>query len=1033
MTPGRLCTACPAELPVQARFCPSCGERVRLEGGLEIRKTVTVLFCDLVGSTLLSRELDPERFRELTLRYFGLMRDCAERHGGVVEKYIGDAVMAVFGVPVVHEDDALRAVRAAAQMREALAGFNAADAQGLGVTLNVRIAVNTGPVVAAADPAAAEALVSGETVNLAARLEQHAEPGEVLLGPLTCHALEGVVDYEPAAPVALKGFAQPVTPGRLVAVGEPASAISRRLDLVLVNRHGEMAALRETFGRARRDRSCQLVTLHGDAGIGKSRLAAEFTRWARSAGALVADGRCPGYGTGGSLLALAQAIRRLLAEWVPPEALSADVAEALTMLNAGFLADDSPGVIPGETVWAICRVLKEAGRDRPLALILDDMHWADSGLVRAVAGLAAQLSEVAVTVLCLARPEFVADESEWIGHLPNARLQTMGPLSEDDCRLLIAELDEVVAHDSELALRAMSRAEGNPLYLEQLVSVIAGGSAQAIPVGINGLIACRLDLLAVGERRILGWAAVAGRDFTPAELVAAAEDDLAGRLARVLAALVGRRLIRPAVGEPAPAFRFESALIHEVAYDSMPKSWRAAAHERLATWLANSRGDTEAAGTHWERAWLLGRELGTPEAARRPLADLAVDALRAAGIRALASGDPRHASGLLSRALRLCPDDDPRMPDLLLQAGEAQVMAGDTESGHGLLEQARARARARARAGAGANATTEAHAELQLAYLSPTRQFSASLQAARQTLPIFERAGDHLGVTRAWLRIGVVEQSRGRHASAAAALSRALGHAARLDAGLEQATVLGALAVSLWIGPLSAARAVARCRSLLSEYAAGHRTVRAALLCPLAMLASMTGEHDQAAAFLDEADRVVSDLGNARACIVLPIFVGAAKWLAGDLDAAEATVRQAYSASLGMGDPQLTETASRDLARIQLLRGRVDEAAELAAAPVPDDMPAAAADRHGVRARVLARQGLGEQARGLSAQALASARRTDSPVSRATACLDTAVMLRDLGDRPGSRDMAREAETWFSRKGHVIGVAWSRHVLEGTP
>ncbi|MBO3745257.1 AAA family ATPase [Streptosporangiaceae bacterium NEAU-GS5] len=1033
--PDARCAACLTRLPSRARFCPSCGERVQAEESLDIRKTVTVVFCDLVGSTALSRILDPEPLRELMLRYFALMRGCLERHGGVVEKYIGDAVMAVFGVPVVHEDDALRAVRAAAQMRDSLAGFNADVAHGLGVTLNVRIGVNTGSVVAAADPAAAEALISGDAVNLAARLEQHAAPGEVLLGPLTCKALEGVVNYELAPPITMKGFAQPVGPGRLVSVGDADAAVPRRFDLALVNRQDEMALLRRTFEAAVRERGCRTVTLQGDAGIGKSRLAAEFARWARSQGAVVAEGRCPGYGVGGSLTALAQAMRKFLAEArsaAPPESNppetsppETDAAEALTILREGLLADDAPGIAPGETVWAIGRVLREIGADRPIVLVLDDMHWAEPSLPAALSAVAAQLSGVALTLLCLTRPDFLSEDGAALGDLPDARLEHVRPLTEDDCYRLVAELDEVVAHDAEMAVRAVSRAEGNPFYLEQIVDVMGDESGQSVPLGVNGLIAYRLDQLATGERRILGLAAVVGRDFTPADLLAAAEDDLAGRLAGVLDGLVRRRLIGRTTAGSSPAYRFDSALIHEVAYDSMPKNWRAAGHERLADRLAGDPGAAEVAGTHWERAWSLRKELGTPEQSRRSLADRAVHALLAGGVRALAGGDPRHAADLLSRALPLCDPDDPRRCELLLRTGEARLMAGEGEAGHRLLTQARDRARA------GRNAIIEAHAELQLAYLRPTRQFSALLEKAHETLPVFEQAGDVLGLSRAWLRIGVVEQSRGRHARAVRALRRALGYATRLDAGLEQATVLGALAVSLWVGPLPAHRAIAQCRSLLTEYGPGHRSVRAGLLCPLALLEGMSGAHEEADALLDEAGGIIGELGNARAWAVLPMFVAAAKVLAGDLGAAEAMARQAHAASLKLGDPQLTETTSRDLARVTLLHGRQEEAAELAMDGLPDDMPAAAADRYGLRARIRARQGHAEQALRLSGQAQAFARRTDSPLSRATTCLDHAVILRDLGDVGGSREMARRAAGWFGRKGHVVGLAWTRDLLEG--
>jgi class 3 adenylate cyclase/tetratricopeptide (TPR) repeat protein len=1044
---GLLCPSCRAQLPRGARFCPSCGERIGgasgkqalPERGLELRKTVTVIFCDLVGSTELSQRLDPEPLRALMLRYFALMNECVAQHGGVVEKYIGDAVMAVFGVPAVHEDDALRAVRAADQMRDALVEFNREVAADLGVGLNMRIGVNTGPVVAAIDPGATAVIISGETVNLAARLEQHAGAGEILLGPLTCEAVKDMAEFELLDSMAMKGIAQPVAPGRLIAIGDVAPTAGRRFDLALVDRRAEMAMLRGEFGHAVSVRGCRVLTVHGDPGIGKSRLAAEFAAWARDGGAIVAEGRCLGYGAGGSLLALAEAVRQLLAGWSRPASSDDDVREALAVLEGGLLADDSPGIVPGETIWALGRVLTEIGRDRPLVLILDDMHWADPALLTAITSLAGRLSGVAVMMLCLVRSEFVAEHDGWADALPNAGSALIGPLHEDDCHLIVAQLDEVVAHQAELAVSVVSRAEGNPLYLEQLMTVIAGNPAagvlpargaatadpaRAIPVGINGLIAYRLDLLTPDEREVIGLAAVAGRDFTTADLAAAAEDAPGGRLDGVLAGLARRRLIRqPGDGSPA-VYRFESALVYEVAYNSLPKGWRAGCHERLASWLAASDAAPEVVGTHWERAWLLRRELGTAAAAGH-LADRAVDALRAAAARALASGDPRHAIDLLDRALPLCPDHDPRVPVLKLSAGEARLMVGEVDAGRVLLEHARDEARAKG------TDVVAAHASLQLAYLANNGQFTASLRAARRALPVFEAVGDHLGVVRAWLRIGVVEQSRGRHGSAARAFDLALERVAGLDAELEHATVLGSLAVSLWLGPQPVAQATGACRLLLREHAAGHRTVRAALISPLAMLVGMGGQHDEAGALLDEAEHIVGGLDNARASAVLPIFTAAARLLAGDLGAAEGMLRRASAACRRIRDPQLIDTASRDLARVRLLQGGDREAAQLAEAVVPDDMPGAIADRSGVQARLAARMGDEERARGLSSVALAAARRTDSPVTHATALLDAAVTLRELGDLAGSSQMARRAAQSFSRKGHLVGQSWVSEQLKG--
>ena len=751
------CPTCSAALPVDARFCPGCGSRVAAASQAavsaplpactsgpaqgnhspaalsaarsEVRKTVTVLFCDLVGFTPLSQRLDPEALRGLMLEYFALMRDCAERHGGVVEKYIGDAVMAVFGVPAVHEDDPLRAVRAAAEMQAALAGLSVRMFEDLGVTLGIRIGVNTGPVVAVVSPAEAGSLVAGDTVNMAARLQQHAEPGQVLLGPLTCLAVRGMADYEPTGPMTLKGIARPVTPARLVAVADGPRSAARGTDRPLVNRHSELAGLQEAFRRAERDRHCLLVTVHGDAGIGKSRLTSEFAAWASASGAIVVEGRCPGYGAGGSALALAEAVRQLLAVADEPgpdgeparHSEPTEAREALAVLRRSLFTDGSPGLVADETAWALSQLLAQSGRSRPVVLILEDMQWADLPLLALVSEMVRRIDKTPVLVLCLGRPEFLVEHGDWSDDLPYVEFTAVGPLSESDCLQLVAGLDDITAHDAGLMARAVARAEGNPLYLEQFISASSaddlsgladadgGGTAAAIPVGINGLIAYRLDLLRPAEREVLGLAAVCGRRFTSAGIAAAADPGAvpwhapshgSGQdLAAILAKLAVRRLIRPQ-GAPAADYLFESALVHEVAYGSLPKRWRATTHERLARWLTAESAavstNAEEAGTHWERAWQLRQQLGLPAAGGRHLARQGASALGEAGSRSLARGDPKHAADLLDRAVLLArgvagnglPADADAL--WLLRAGEARVMLGDVEGGRQLIAEAQA-------------------------------------------------------------------------------------------------------------------------------------------------------------------------------------------------------------------------------------------------------------------------------------------------------------------------------------------------------
>ncbi|MFE0465107.1 adenylate/guanylate cyclase domain-containing protein, partial [Kitasatospora sp. NPDC058965] len=403
------CVPCGRPLPADARFCPSCGTPcapAAAAGAPAGRKLVTVVFCDLVGSTALSGRLDPETLRTVTLRYFDLMRRQIERHGGTPEKFIGDAVMAVFGVPTVHEDDARRALAAALGMVAALDGLNAELSAAFGVELNVRIGVNTGPVVAAADASARQALVSGETVNVAARLEQHAAAGQILIGPDTLLAAGPTVRAAEVGPLLLKGKADPVTAHRLLGLGADDPELLRRFDVRFVGRDAELAALDAALGRAVEGGGAQHLLVLGEAGLGKTRLVRAWLD--RTEGLRHGAGRCRPYGEQGSLQPLADALAPLLADGPargpdgadPTEA--ARTSEALAVLSAGLLVDGTPNSSVDDTCAAVARVLAFLAARGPVVLVLDDCHWAAPLLLEVLDRLVAAAGAAPVLVLCLA-------------------------------------------------------------------------------------------------------------------------------------------------------------------------------------------------------------------------------------------------------------------------------------------------------------------------------------------------------------------------------------------------------------------------------------------------------------------------------------------------------------------------------------------------------------------------------------------------------------------------------------------------------
>jgi hypothetical protein len=934
--------------------------------------------------------------------------------------------MAVFGIPAVSEDDALRAVRAAMDMSGALAELNEHLASRTGVRITVRTGVNTGEVVTSGGQSGGQALAAGETVNIAARLQQHARPGEVLLGPQTFQAVANAVVAEPAGPLRLKGISGWLQAYRLLGLDADSPAVARRFDVTLVNRVGELREMELILDRAVAEPCCHLVTLHGDPGMGKSRLAREYEALAARRGALTGIGRCRAHGEGPSLLALADALRPVAtsADWGATEGDD----QALAILRSGLLGDGTPGAAPGEAIWAACRLLASVGRNQPVLLILDDLHWAEPVLLDMLTGMAAALARIPVIILCLARSEFLAQYPGWGAGLANARSILLSPLGADDSRTLIHHLSDVQGHDAAALDQIVARAEGNALFIEQLVALLSDGAdLAAIPPTIGLLIEARLDLLDAAARATAGIASVVGREFTRAAL-SAVHEELDGQpvggaqLGRVLAELERRGLIeRPnrAQGDDA-VYRFCNGMIAEVAYQGMPKRVRARVHERLAHWY-ESPGNAGLCGTHLERACANLADLGPLGSRGAELASRGAARLAAAGTWALGRGDLARAGNLLDRALTLCPASDAGRGHITLQLAEVRIGGGQIGEGKRLLSET---LHAATRAG---DRRVAAHAYLQLAYLGTSRrQIEASLEAARATLPVFAESGDCLGQARAWTRIGQGSQVSGWHAEAIRALQGALSHAVAADAELERATALGALAVSYWLGPTPVRSAIASCRALAVEHAEGRRAVQAALNCPLAVLLAMSLAWDPARELIAIASRITDELGHAFAAATVPIFGAAIETLAGDLAAAESMLRTATARITGLGDAQLRTTAARDLARVLAWQQDFAGAVELAQPMLADaTTPAAAAELSGIVARALAADGQADHARQLAAAAVAAAERTDSTSCQAMAYLDTASVLEALGEAAAARSAAGQARRLFRRKGHQPGMRWA--------
>ncbi|MEW2181343.1 adenylate/guanylate cyclase domain-containing protein [Streptomyces sp. NPDC005406] len=989
-------------------------------GTAEERRVVTVLFCDLVGSTALSGRLDPETLRTVTLRYFALMRDRIEEHGGTVEKFIGDAVMAVFGVPARHEDDAHRALAAALGMVTGLDGLNAELEREHGVRLAVRIGVNTGEVVVSVDPAARQALVSGEVVNIGARLEQHAGPGEILIGPATLRAAGPSAVTESAGALALKGVDVPVPARRLVALHEDDPERVRRFDTPFIGREQELAELRLLMRKLAADPRSHLVTVYGEAGLGKTRLLREWLRNCPAYG----EGRCRPYGETGTLSPLAEAVRQVLAAVGQDAALAAlpahermEAEQALRLLRTGLLADGTPSPSTDDTLMALACLLDGLSRERPVVLVLDDCHWASAPLLDMAERLLDELDRSAVAVVCVARPELLEARPGWgSGRMRSSSLM-LTPLTREEAAALAGELIEVAAHRQGVLEDALDRAEGNPLYLEHLTAVAA--QCDDLPLTVHALLGARIDALPPEERTLLQLAAVLGREFRPADLteLAAAEDSgPAESAAGLLRGLVRRRLVEAGGRTLATSsvLRFGSALVQETAYRGMAKKVRARRHEHAARVLVRHEAGDAAVGTHLARAHRLLCELGTRDEDTDVLRTRAAGLLIRAGAAALARSDLPWADDLLTQGLGLAAPGEPAAGEAARRLGETKVARGEPVRGRELLAGALDTAD---RAG---DRLAAAHARLALTAVDP--RHGSATDVAEAALTLFTVAGDDQGIARACVRIAQDRQRRGRHAEAEALLSRALDHAGRADAEPERALALGAIGISLWRGPTPVVRAVARCEELLMAHGAGRPTVRATLACPLAVLLALQGRHDEAHERLDEAARLAGGLGYAESALFVPLFAAEVEALTGTPDRRLALLDEAARAGRELGATGALPSIARERARILLERGEPDQALAL---PDPQETalpPAESADAEGLRARALALAGEPAAARACATRATAAAGDTDSPVVRGTAALDLAHTLRTLALPGDAARAARTAQRHFAEKGHRLGA-----------
>ena len=707
----------------------------------EQRKTVTVLFCDVTGSTSLGESVDPEALRGLLARYFERMKAIVEGHGGTVEKFIGDAVMAVFGVPVLHEDDALRAVRAAVEMRDALPELG----------LQARIGVTTGEVVTGTE----ERLVTGDAVNVAARLEQAAPPGEVLVGAPTLALVGDAAEVEPVEPLELKGKAEPVPAYRLVRVR---AAPERRHDARFVGREHELAFVREAWERVQAERRCELVTVVGDAGVGKSRLAAEFL--ALVGGRRSSAGVALPYGEGITYWPVVEVLKQLGV--LPTDEVAAAAIRSL-------LGESEAATSAEEIAWAFRKTLEQAAVERPLVVVFDDIQWGEETFRDLIEHVALLSADASILLLCLARPELSEHHPAWPVTL------RLAPLDDD-------AVDELIPAQTaeDFRGRIARAAGGNPLFIGEMLAMAGEADGEVVvPPTLQALLAARLDQLETAERSVLERGAIEGEVFHRGAVQVLASD--VTQVTPRLAALVRKELIRPErpllVGED--GFRFRHLLLRDAAYEALPKALRADLHERYASWLEQHAVSLveldEILGYHLEQACQYRAELGMSDDGM--LAAAARQRLTAGGHRAASRQDYNAAASLFERAAALVP---PSEVDLALESELGGVLLWT-----GRFDDALHRADALAeRALAGGDQIGALCGRIQggtvRLWLEPEGAAEELSALVEQGLPVFEAAGDDLALYIGYSALGEVAGARGRPDAALEAHERAFAHARRV-------------------------------------------------------------------------------------------------------------------------------------------------------------------------------------------------------------------------------------------------------------
>jgi DNA-binding SARP family transcriptional activator/tetratricopeptide (TPR) repeat protein len=1001
-------------------------------GTLQARRPVTVLCVALQVVPSSGVALDPEAHGVVNEHVVSGLTAVLERHGGKLAASDSEHLMGVFGVTTLHEDDALRAVRAGLEVREALTAAARALPRHYGASLVYRFGLATGEaLVGGPGPLGFAGDVGARAVTLA----EAAGPGQILIGPQVQQLAAGAIETDDAGP------------GRFLLRCAHAGLrpLAVRLDVPLVGRGEELRLLETAYARSTRERVTLTVTVIGEAGLGKTRLVQEFAGGlGRRAHALT--GRCLPYGEGITFWPLREVVRQA-SGGDSPEGIrallagEADAAAVTDQLHRALGSGTQGRTAAAEIFWAARRFLEVLARHRPVVVVFEDVHWAEPTFLDLVESLALQPGESPILLVCMARPELLDQRPAWAAEADRAVCIQLAPLGEGPAAALLDSVSSGQQMAPSTRARLIDTAGGNPLYLEQLTLSLSeqrGSDIRpALPPTIQALLSARLQRLGPGASSVLARAAVVGKVFGERQVGELLPAEARGPLSRNLQTLVAKGLVQrePPGSRPAEEYSFRHILIQEAAYRAIPKSLRAELHHRFADWLEAAVADpfpghSEIVGYHLEQSVRYRNELWPADPQYSTLAQRAAAHLETAGNAAHDRGDDIAAASLLDRAAALLPGDHPALGRLYTSLGTALIEAGQFEKAKATLDHAQ-----RITAASGDD-RQHAHARVEALLLHlRVNPGEAAIDIARALPELrrqFDVTQDDLGICRTLELEAALHWDHSRSGAAEDAWLRAVVYARKVNDRWQLADILAWLAsVALW-GPTPAPTGIRRCMDYLDEIGS-HPFGKAVILHHLAGLFAMQDDFAAAEATLNNAKGLLDSLGpTITAAITQPAALVA--MLAGDPATAEKHLRLEYGSLYRMGERRVLATTAVTLARAIAAQGpsRYDEAIRLIAmgrkAGANEDLSVHAVGQ-GTLARIFADRGLHREAEELARSAAALSARTDFLSEHADILLDLAYALATAGRVADAHAAATQAHDLYQHKGNLPGARESLRYL----